>query len=136
MTYEWTCHPARRRPQDVFLVVAVVLLSSWAVLVSLESALLAMLAAVILIVAVLQFLLPTHYRLDDAGVSEKRLFRHRSRAWADLRRVQIGPGAALVSPFARRSWLDRQRGIMLYFDGADRDRVVAILHERIPARAA
>jgi hypothetical protein len=133
MTYEWTCHPARRRPQDVFLVVAVVLLSSWAVMVSLESSLLALLAAAILLIAVSQFLLPTRYRLDDVGVSEKRLFRHRSRAWSDLRRVQIGPGAALVTPFARPSWLDRQRGIMLYLDGADRDQVVAILRERIPA---
>ena len=129
--YEWTAHPVKRRPHDLMLVAMVVLFASWAVLVSLESAFLAALAGVILIVSVLPFLAPTRYRLDDDGVSERRLGRRRFRAWRDLRRLQIGPGAALVSPFARRNWLDRYRGVLLYLDGADRERVVQILRARI-----
>ena len=134
-TYEWTAHPAKRRPQNVMLVAMVVLFATWAVLVSLESAFLAALAAVILLVSVSPFLLPTRYRLDDQGVSERRLGRRKFRAWGDLRRVQIGPGAALVSPFAKKSSLDRYRGVLLYFDGADRDRVVGILRARLPKPA-
>jgi hypothetical protein len=130
--YEWTAHPARRRPQDVMLLVAVVMFSSYAVLVSLGSAFLAVLAIVILLVAVTPFIAPTRYRLDGEGVSERRLGRRRFRAWADLRRVQIGKGAALVTPFAKPSWMDRYRGILLYLDGADRDRVVGLLRARIP----
>jgi hypothetical protein len=133
MEVRWTAHPARRRPQDVFLVAAVVLVSAWAVLIALESAFLAALAAAILLLSVAPFLVPTHYRLDDDGVEERRLWSRKRRAWADLRRLQIGPGAALVSPFASRSWLDRHRGLLLYLDGADRDRVVAILRERVRA---
>ena len=131
MEVRWTAHPARRRPQDIFLVAAVVLVSAWAVLVTLESPLLAGLAALILVVSVAPFLLPTHYRLDDDGIEERRVFTTRRRAWSELRRVQLGPGAALVSPFARKSWLDRRRGLYLYLDGADRDQVIAILGERI-----
>jgi hypothetical protein len=127
----WTAHPARRRPRDLFLVLAVVLLTAGAVLASLESLLLTALSAVFLVVAVAQFLFPTHYTLTDAGVSERRLWRHKVRQWADLRRLQVGPAAALVSPFARPHWLDRYRGLILMFDGADRDQVIAILRERM-----
>jgi hypothetical protein len=130
--YEWTAHPARRRPQDLMLFVAVAMFASYAVLVSLGSGFLAALAIVILAIAVMPFLAPTRYRLDGDGVSERRLGRTRFRSWADLRRVQIGPGAALVTPFAKKSWMDRYRGIMLYLDGADRDRVVGLLRARIP----
>jgi hypothetical protein len=130
--YEWTAHPARRRPQDLMLFVAVAMFSAYAVLVSLDSAFLAALAIVILVITVMPFLAPTRYRLDGDGVSERRLGRKRFRAWTDLRRVQIGRGAALVTPFAKKSWMDRYRGIMLYLDGADRDRVVGLLRARIP----
>ena len=127
----WTAHPARSRPRDIALVAMVVLLASWAVMVSLRSGFLTVLAAVLLLISVTPFLAPTHYRLGEDGVEERRLGRRRFRAWRDLRRWQIGPGAALVSPFARPMWLDRYRGILLYLDGADRDQVVEILRERI-----
>ena len=73
------------------------------------------------------------FRLTDDGVEERRLWSSRRRRWGDLRRVQVGPGAALVSPFARPTWLDRYRGIVLQLDGADRDHVVAILRQRVSA---
>jgi hypothetical protein len=130
--YEWTAHPARRRPRELMLLAMVVLFSTYAVLVGLESGFLAVLAAVILLATAVPFLAPTRYRLDGEGVGERRLGRTRFRAWADLRRVQIGPGAALVTPFARPSWMDRYRGIMLYLDGADRTRVGGLLRARIP----
>ena len=62
---------------------------------------------------------------------EHRLGRTRSRSWIDLRRLQVGPGAVLVSPFAQPRWLDRYRGILLYLDGADREAVLAIVRERV-----
>jgi len=99
------------------------------------SGFLTVLAAVLLVAGLAPFLFPTHYQIDDQGVSGVRLGQRRSRSWAELRRVDIGPGAALVSPFARPSWLDRHRGILLYFDGADRDQVVAALRARLPGRA-
>jgi hypothetical protein len=135
-SYEWTAHPARHRPQDVMLLGAVLVFSAYAVLVGFESAFLAALAPVILIIAVAPFWAPTRYRIDGDGVSERRLGRHKFRAWPDLRRVSIGKGGALISPFAKPSFMDRYRGILVYFDGADRDRVVALLRARIPKAAA
>jgi hypothetical protein len=130
----WTSHPARRRPDQLALVAAVVLLSAWAVLVTLGSGFLAVLAVVILVTAVSRFLFPTHYRLDDDGIEQRGLVSRRFRPWSELRRVQVGPGAALVSPFARPSWMDRHRGFILYFDGLDADgkgRVVTLLRQRV-----
>lgn len=128
---EWTAHPARSRPRDVALVVAVVSVTSAAVLLSFASAWLALLAAAILLVAVAPFLLPTRYTITDAGIAARRAFRRRERRFAELRRLEIGPGAALVSPFARPHPLDRQRGLLVLFDGSDRERVVAILREKL-----
>jgi hypothetical protein len=127
----WTAHPARRRPRDVALVAAVVLITCGVVLASLGSLLLSVLAAVILMVAVAPFLLPTHYTLTDVGIEERRAFRRKSRQWSDLRRLQVGPRAALVSPFASKSWMDRYRGLIVMFDGADRDQVVDILERQV-----
>lgn len=128
---EWTAHPARRRPEGAWLVACVVLLTAGAVLASLQSLFLAALAVVILLVAVAPFLFPTRYVLTEDGIEERRLGRRRARRWDELRRLQVGAGAALVSPFARRSWLDRYRGIIVMFDGADREAVVALLREKI-----
>jgi len=130
---QWTAHPAKRRPRDVALVGAVVLLTMGAVLTAFESLFFTALAAVILVVAVAPFLFPTRYTLTDQGIEERRLLRSRSRAWRDMRRLQVGEGAALVSPFSRPSWLDRYRGLVLMFDGGDRDAIVEILRDKVPA---
>ena len=132
----WTAHPARRRPDQLALIAAVVMLSAWAVMVTLESPWLAVLAAVFLVAATGSFLFPTHYTLDERGVEQRRFTGRRFRPWEELRRVQVGPAAALVSPFAKPSWMDRTRGFVLYFDGLDADaksRVVELLKMRVPA---
>lgn len=131
VTLAWTSHPARRRPRELALVAAVLFLTTGAVLVSFESLFMTVLAAVIVLLSIASFLFPTHYRLTDDGIEERRFGMRRARRWADLRRLEIGPGAALVSPFARKSWLDRSRGFLLLFDGADRQAVVAELKRRM-----
>ncbi len=131
MTLAWTAHPARRRPRDLALVAAALFLTTGAVLVSFESLFMTALAAVIVVLSIASFLFPTHYRLSEEGIEERRLGMRRARRWADLRRLEIGRGAALVSPFARKSWLDRSRGFLLLFDGADRQAVVAELRRRM-----
>lgn len=109
---------------------AVILISAWAVLVSFGSPFLAVLAIAILLVSVAPFWLPTHYVLDDQGIEERRWPRRKFRKWSDLRRVQVGARAALVSPFSRPHWMDRHRGVVVFFDGAERELVISLLRER------
>jgi hypothetical protein len=61
----WTADPARRRPQDAMLAACVVFATAYAVLVGLESALLAALSAVLIVASIAPFLVPTRYRLWD-----------------------------------------------------------------------
>jgi len=129
----WTAHPAARRPQDVMLVVFVIAIASYAILVGMQSALLAAVAAIMLVVATAPFLMRTHYRIDGDGVVERRGFVTRSRRWSELRRLEVGRAAALVSPYAQRRWLDRYRAITIYFDGGDRDAVIRELQARLGA---
>jgi hypothetical protein len=137
MTLEWTAHPARRRPQDAMLAACVILVAAYAILVSLQSAWLAVLAVLFLLAAIAPFLVPTRYRLDAEQLVERRLFVTRSRRWSELRRVEIGKTAALVSPYREPRWLDRYRGITMILplpgDGADRESVVRELRERVSA---
>ena len=128
----WTVHPARRRPRDVVLVVAVVMMTAGVVLGSFESWLFAGLSIVLLGIAAAPFLLPTRYTVTEEGIELRRAFTRRARRFRELRRFEEGAAGALVSPFAHRHWLDRYRGLELSFDGADRERIVAILRERIP----
>jgi hypothetical protein len=113
------------------LAVCVIALTAWAVLISLGSPWLALIAAVMLVVAITPFLLPTRYRLDDAGIAERRLWITRSRRWSELHRLDVGRASALVSPYAKARWLDRYRGITVSFDGAERERVIRALQAAI-----
>ena len=132
---EWTAHPAKSRPRDVALLACVGLIFCGAVLSSLQSAWLTVLAAIVLTIAVAPFLFPTRYQLTEDGVFERRLGRWRGRKWNELRRVQVGKGAALVSPFAAPNRLDRYRGMLLYFDGGDRRAIIDILKGKLDGAA-
>src|SRR5262249_30422966 len=127
----WTAHPARRRPRDVALVVAVVATTMGVVLMSFDSLLLAALAGVVLVVAVAPFLLPTRYTVTDEAIEAARGFRRVRRRFADLRRVDVGDDRALLSPFRAPRRLDPYRALMVFPDGADRARVVGILRDKI-----
>lgn len=127
----WTAHPLRARPADAALAIAVMCAFCGAVLLSLQSGLLAAVALVVLLVSTAAYWLPTHYTVTEEYVEECRLGRRRRRQWANLRRVEVGPRIALVSPFSSPSWLDRYRGMVLYLDGVDRERVKRLLEERL-----
>lgn len=137
MILTWTAHPAKRRPEHAMLCACVGALTAYAVLVGLGSPLLAVIAVVLLGIAIAPFLLPTHYLLDAERIRERRGFVTRSRRWSELRRLEVGRTAALVSPYQRARWLDRYRGILVILpapgDGAEREPVVRALRERVTA---
>jgi len=129
----WTAHPAARRPKDVMLAIFVTALAAYAVLVGMQSVWLAVIAVVILVIAIAPFMMRTHYTLDDDGIAERRGFVMRRRQWTELRRLEVGRAAALVSPYAKARWLDRYRGITIYFDGGDRAAVIRELEAHLGA---
>ena len=75
------------------------------------------LAGVILGVAVAPFFVPTGYRLSSEGIEISRPWRSWRRPWTSFRAVRPGPDLVVLSPFAKRSWLDSIRGEILLLEG-------------------
>lgn len=124
---EWTAHPARQRPRDLALVLCVLLLTMGAVLATFQSFFFALLSAAILLASISSFLFPTHYAISAWGVQQARLGQRRARPWHELRRMELGNHGALLSPFAKASWMDRYRGLVLQFGTADQAVIVELL---------
>jgi hypothetical protein len=56
---------------------------------------------------------PMQCRVDGDGVARRVLFAWDRRAWTEIRRARVSDAGLFVSPFARRSRLDRFRGLFL-----------------------
>lgn len=117
---EWEDHPARRRPWVATLVVLfctlLAVVASRAL--SREHAWTSGLFLVLLLGSVSSFLLPTRYRVDDEALTIRHLFTTRTRAWKDVRRIDVGSRAVLVATMRIASRLDRFRAIVVPLDEA------------------
>jgi len=81
------------------------------------------LAAVLLIGAVAEFLFPVTYRLDEQGASSRHFGSWRVLPWTQVRRVYLFPNGIKLSPLPARGWAEAYRGVTLRM--ADRDAVLA-----------
>ncbi len=129
MRLEWVAHPARARPGRTALAVGVIQLAALLAYAT-GGAWLAALAEAVLLASIAPFLFPTRYVLCDERVCARRLGVTRARRWSELRRFQAGAETVLLSPFARPSWLDRTRGLVVFFAANERD-VMAIVRDKI-----
>jgi hypothetical protein len=132
----WVAHPARRSPGRLIFAVVVMLAVVIAARVGMQSTLLAVVGLVTLLVATAPFLLPTRYTLTRRGIIEERARARRERPWSQIRRVHAGPGAMLLSPYRRTTWLERHRGLLVLFDGADRALVLETTQRCVAEGAA
>jgi len=109
----WTVHLAAKQPGKAVVVVLVILFALFAVQALGGSWALMLLAAVLLIGAVAEFLFPVTYTFDDQGAHARRIGSHRILPWERLRRVYLRPNGIQLSPLASRGWADAFRGVML-----------------------
>ena len=117
---EWRVHPARRRPFTAAIVVTLVCGLATLGGIAMGPALgwMTWLFAAVLLGSISGFLLPTRYVLDDEGVTIRHAFLARRRPWQEIRRIELGSHAALLSPFREPRALDRWRALLLDLDGA------------------
>jgi len=90
-----------------------------------------LLSAILLLVGVHDFLLPTTYRLSTEGVSSRTLWIRRHKPWSFCRSYWVDAHGVLLSPFPGRSRLESHRGLYLRFAGADRQAVVRFVQSKI-----
>ena len=111
---EWTISPWREDPARAALaVIAALLLWLLAAWLLAGERLLSTLMGLAVLGALAPGMTPTQCRVDDNGVARRVLFAWDRRTWPEIRRARVGVTGLFVSPFARRSRLDRFRGLFL-----------------------
>jgi hypothetical protein len=111
---EWTISPWREDPARAALaVVAAVLLWLLAAWLLPAERLLSTLMGLAVLAALAPGMMPTQCRVDGSGVARRLLFAWERRTWPEIRRARVGVHGLFVSPFVRRSRLDRFRGLFL-----------------------
>jgi hypothetical protein len=110
---EWRFDPWRERPRAAALGVGASLGMAALVLAMGEHPLITAVLALVGAAALSPVFTPARCRLDDDGAARRGPWGWERRAWAEIRRALLGPGGLMVSPFARPSWLDPYRGLVL-----------------------
>jgi hypothetical protein len=130
----WTCHPVRHRPvagifAGLFVVAAVIGAQLW-----LKIPLITAIGALIMVLSVLPFYVPTRFKLGDEEIEIRGIASTRTAPWSKYRSWYADPRGILLTPFTRRSRLDRLVGLNLRFDEPDRERVTDAVRQRFEER--
>ncbi len=133
---EWSIHLARRQFRKAADAIALILVASLAAAYAFASALLGMLACVLLVASISDFLFPMRFVLSEAGVEARGLLHRRRMAWSQVRRVVRDEFGVKLSPLARRSRLEAYRGIYVWFEGNSEEVMAFIAHHLTTEAAA
>jgi len=121
----WTVWLLRReRPLRSVVAVVVVVLSLYAGVHIVGNAFVVGLYAVVLLVAIGEFLFPVSYRLNRDGARATSWYGTVSIPWQRVRRLQRDSRGIKLSVYPRDTLLDRFRGMYLRFED-NADEVVA-----------
>jgi hypothetical protein len=129
----WVSHPVRTSHDKTLILMVVTALTGAFVFAATGSTGWALVAVAFLILGVHDYLIPTHFRLDERGVERQILFFRRRKPWSQLRSFHPDRNGVLVSPFPIPTRLDTFRGIYLRFDDerSNRDDVVAFVRGHV-----
>jgi len=103
--------------------------------VGFQSAFMGVLAAVVLVGSVSDYLFPLRFTLSEEGAETRGPINRRRMGWEQVRRVVRDEASVRLSPFERPSKLDSFRGILLWFDG-NADDVMAFIAHHVKTEAA
>lgn len=115
MPLEWRVHLLQRDPARLPLVGAMLLLGFVAVYLMFQSFLSAMVAVLLLVASISEYLFPVRYRITAEGVQADALTSRMRLSWQQARRLVPERQSLLVSPLPAPSRLDAFRGVLLRF---------------------
>lgn len=130
---EWVYDPWRERPGVAAAAFAAAAALCAVVIAAREPFLVAVALCAFCIASFAPVLAPTRVRLDAEGAARRALFGWERRRWADVRRLDELPSAALLSPYPRRHWLDMTRSLTLPLPAARRAELLGTLRARVEA---
>ncbi len=131
---KWTTQPMKNRPVAAVLVSIFILVCAMLVYYATMSRMFGGLAALVLVLSLSKFYLPTVFTLTDRSVSIKSATQTIRKGWEQFRSFYPDKNGVQLSPFAEPSRLENFRGIYLIFDN-NRDEVIRIVDQQIKAFA-
>jgi hypothetical protein len=128
----WSLHLAARRPRRAVAALSVIALASLVAGYGFGSPLLGVLACLLLIASVSDYLFPLRFVLSESGVEARSLVHRRRMSWSQVKSVRRDNLGVKLSPLARPSRLEAYRGIYLWFEGNAED-VMAFIADHTKA---
>ncbi|MHB9025605.1 MAG: hypothetical protein ACYC7E_15790 [Armatimonadota bacterium] len=122
----WTIHAAARKPAKAAVAVLIILVALLAVNALGGTWVHLVLAALLLVGSIAEFLFPVTYTLDAAGAHSRHLGSHRVVPWERVRRVSLRPRGVKISPLPAPGWAEAYRGVLLRT--VERDTIVRDVH--------
>ncbi len=131
MEIEWKTHPLTEKPVRSVLLIATLTVIGYFVPVIFKAGLFLILYVIIMLFNFAAYWFPTHYRLDDEGIRIKRLWVKVVKSWADYKKVYFDPNGFFLSPFAKKNYLERTRGIYVICPPEKYEAAKKIIEEKI-----
>ncbi len=131
----YSVHLARRHPHKTAAALALIAAASLGAVYAFGSPILGLLAGVLLLAAVSDYLFRLRFRLTEQGVEMRGLLSRRRMQWLDVRSVRCDELGVKLSALARRSRLEAYRGIYVYFEG-NASEVMSFIADHVKAEAA
>lgn len=109
----WTIHLAARHPGRTVAALATIILGLFAFAAFSVHWVVLLLAGLLLVGSIAEFLLPVTYTLDAEGAHMRHLGSHRILPWTRVRRVYLRRNGIKLSPLPYENWIEAYRGVML-----------------------
>lgn len=126
---EWISHPARYRVKTTILLILFFIAISAGVYFTFESAFLAFLSMLILVVSLSSYFFPTKYKLTESGVTIKGILTERFKPWDYFHSYYCDKHGVCLSTFSYPSRLDPFRGFSLQFRRDNREEVINFIKQ-------
>ncbi|MFH1687515.1 MAG: hypothetical protein ABIE70_08345 [bacterium] len=127
---QWTVHPVKRRPLVSLAVTVFVFLVAAVVYYAMDSRVFAVLAMVVMLMSLGKFYFPTHYALDEVGITIKTTTQTLTKEWKLYRSYYPDKSGVLLSPFPEPSRLENFRGVYVMIQD-NREQVLAFVNKHI-----
>jgi len=103
----WTAHRAIEYPVKSIVVFIVIILFGFFAAIFMNSLLWGIISVLVLFLGLIRYFVPIQYAADGAGIREKFLGSERAASWRIFRRAVVVQNDVLLSPYPRRTFLDR-----------------------------
>jgi hypothetical protein len=122
---KWSVYPAKAAPTKTIL--SLVFIFGFLVYVTIISGIFwAIFGLIVLFFTLQPYYFPTSYEVNEKELLIKKLFYIQRRKLSEFKKVYVGKNGVLLSPFRRKTFLNRFRGVFLFLP-KENDEIVDFL---------